>query len=365
MTLKVTAAIALSALVFLSCAGAPKAPKKQPEQPASGQTAGTSLGTAESNPDKDRAKELITGNPSGSAGSSTAPAGTTPPAGGTPPTTAAAPASTDVPPPAPGQMTPDEQAFLERYLNSLQYMVYYDDEAGVAKPVAKTAVSSANRYLIERLGMTVVDFDQIEKNKKDQAIAYQNETGGSIDIVQYLAQKFNADVYVEISLNVDEKADGGKFYATAKGSLKIFDPSTAQLLSTVAYQSPQAYSTVSQEAATQNAVAGGVFMVMPKLTEQTKSLIRNSLSNGIRYELILQNTADARAVSTFRRQLQKKVRLVEQSSYSPNETKMYVYTFQTKTFVEDAIYDAGERGGFPDIYLVYQRGKSFTFHTGM
>ncbi|MCX7023590.1 MAG: DUF6175 family protein [Spirochaetes bacterium] len=363
MIKKTAAIVALAAFLLASCASAPASrPAGKNTTGPNAEQPGTAAGT-QPNPEKDRAKELITGTPPSSGTAAASPSGST--ASATTPPAAAAPASTDVPPPAPGQMTPDEQAFLERYLAGLQYMVYYDEEAGVSRSVAKTAVTQANRYLIEKMGMTVVDFDQIEKNRKDQEKAYQNETGGSIDIIQYLAQKFNADVYVEISFNIDEKVDAGKFYSTAKGTLKIFDPSTAQLLGSVSFQSAQAFSQVSQDAATQNAVASSVWTVMPKMTDQAKALIRNSLSNGIRYEVLLQSTADARAVSTFRRQLAKKVRLVEQSSYSPAETKLYVFTFQQKTFVEDAIYDAAERGGFPDIYLVYQRGKSFTFHTGM
>jgi hypothetical protein len=146
--------------------------------------------------------------------------------------------------------------------------------------------------------------------------------------------------------------------------MKLYDTSTAQLLGSVAFQSPQAFSPATQEAAVQNAVTASVWTIMPKMTEQAKSLIRNSLSNGIRYEIVIQKTADSKVVSQFRRQLGRKVRLVEQASYSAGETKLYVFTFQNKTFVEDAVYDAAERAGYPDIYLVYQRGKSFTFNTG-
>jgi hypothetical protein len=32
--------------------------------------------------------------------------------------------------------------------------------------------------------------------------------------------------------------------------------------------------------------------------------------------------------------------------------------------VEDAVYAAADRAGLVDLYLVYNRGKSFTFNTG-
>ena len=349
MMRKITVFITLTAIFFASCASIPAAKS----------TENATDSNSNASMEKNRAKELITGNSTTSVASTSVESEQKPVEKDESNNLMEQVAA------VPGQLSAEEQSFLENHLARLQYMVYYDDETGVSPSIAKTAVSQANRYLLEKLGMTVIDFDQIEKNRKDQEIAYQNETGGSIDLIQYLAQKFNADAYVEISFTVDEKTENNKFYSTAKGSLKIFDPSTAQLLGSISFQSPQAFSPVSQDLATQNAVASSVWTVMPKTTEQTKSLIRNSLSNGIRYELILQNTADAKTLSSFRRQLSKKVRLVEQISYSPNETKLVLYTFQNKNYVEDAIWDSAERGGFPDIYLVYQRGKSFTFNTGM
>jgi len=271
----------------------------------------------------------------------------------------------DVPPPAPGVMTPEEEAFLNNYLARLQYMVYYDEAAGIDERNAKVAVNQANRYLLEKLGLSVVDFDQIEKNKKDQQAAYQSETGGSIDLIQYLAQKYNADVYVEVSFSSTPSSSGGKFYATAQGSMKIYDTSTAQLLGSVAFQSPQVMSTVSSDAAVANAVAASVWSAMPKMTEQTKVLVKNSMSRGIRYEVVIQNTPDSRQISTLRRALSRVVREVEQISYSPAETKLALYSFKSRDKIEDAMYDAADKAGMLDLYLLYSRGKAFTFNSGL
>jgi len=311
------------------------------ESPASGSTA-----------EKDRAKALIQGGSS------------VPPAGSAQSETAAPASTADVPPPLPGKLTPEEEAYLKSYLARLNYMVYYDEDAGISKSFAKTAVNQANRYLIEKQGLSVLDFDQIEQNKKDQQAAYQAETGGAIDLIQYLAQKYNADAYVEISFTVTASSTNGRHYASAQGSMKIFDTSTAQLLGSVAFQSPQAMSPVSQESAISNAVAASVWTAMPKMTDQTKALIQNSLSRGIRYEIVVQNTPDSRAMSDFRRALSRSMREVEQVSYSPGETKLNVYTFQNRDKVEDAVYAAADRAGMLDMYLVYNRGKSFTFNTG-
>lgn len=357
MNVKSLLTITACAAILASCVSSPKpaapapAPNTQPQtQPATSDS---------SQAMNDRAVALVQGGSSGSAattgGSSTG-------------STAASSASadtTDVPPPPPGVLTPEEEAYLNNYLARLQYMVYFDEKAGIDAQSAKTAVNQANRYLIEKLGLSVVDFDQIEKNKKDQQAAYQSETGGSIDLIQYLAQKYNADVYVEISFTSSSSASGGKFYATAQGSMKIYDTSTAQLLGSVAFQSPQVMSTTSTESAVGNAVAASVWSAMPKMTDQTKMLVKNSLARGIRYEVVIQKTPDSRQISTLRRALAKVVREVEQVSYAPGETKLALYTFKSRDKVEDALYDAADRAGMKDLYLVYSRGKAFTFNSGL
>lgn len=347
MNKRVTFVAVLAALLLASgCVSSPPPASAAPESSAPSSSA-----------DKDRAKALIQGGgDAGAAAKTPAPAAST--------TAPAATASSDVPPPPAGKLTPEEEAYLQNYLARLNYMVYYDEGAGIDKSYAKTAVNQANRYLVGQLGLSVVDFDQIEQNKKDQQAAYQAETGGAIDLIQFIAQKYNADAYVEISFTATPSAAGGRFYASAQGSMKIFDTSTAQLLGSVAFQSPQTMSPVSQEAAISNAVAASVWTAMPKMTDQTKALIRNSLSRGIRYEVVIQNTPDSRAVSDLRRALARSVREVEQVSYSPGETKLYVYTFQTGDKVEDAVYAAAERAGLPDLYLVFSRGKLLTFNTG-
>jgi hypothetical protein len=262
-------------------------------------------------------------------------------------------------------ITAEERAFLANYLNRLSYMVYYNDASGLDPRFAKMAVSQANRYLIEKLGLSVIDFDQIEKNKKDQLSAYQAETGGSIDMIQFLAQKFNADVYVEIDLKASGTGFPGNFSATAQGTMKIFETSTAVLLGSVAFMSPATFNPSSLDAAVGNAISASVWNAMPKVTEQTKALLANSFARGIRYELIVQKMPDARQASQLVRALGRKFKEVEQLSFSPGETRIAIFAFDTKARVQETIYDAGPSAMMPDIYLVYMRGKSFTFNSGL
>jgi hypothetical protein len=215
------------------------------------------------------------------------------------------------------------------------------------------------------MGLSVIDFDQIERNKVDQLNAYQSETGGTIDMIQYIAQKFNADVYVEIDLKSGAEGRPGSYTATAQGTMKIFETSTAALLGSIAFMSPPTFSPATADAAIANAVSAAVWQAMPKLTEQSKALIGASLSRGVRYELILQKTPDSKQISLFERQLARKFREVERLSFSPGETRFSIYTFQARGKVEAAIYDAAEATNLPDLYLVYMRGKSFTFNSGL
>ena len=263
-------------------------------------------------------------------------------------------------------LSPDEAKFLQTYLARMSYLVYYNESSGIDPQLAKAAVSQANRYLIEKLGLSVIDFDQIQKNKKDQMSAYQAETGGSIDIITYIAQKLNADIYLEIDAKTSFGGGPGGWSGSAQGSMKIFDASTAALLGSISFLSPQTFSPVSSDAAMMNAIAGAVWQAMPKVTEQSKALMTSSIATrGVRYELILQNTPDAKSIAQFQRNLSKKVREVEQLSYAPGESRFALYAFMPASRIQDAIYEAASAAGFPDSYLLYMRGKSYTFNTGL
>lgn len=311
-----------------------------------------------------RAQELVTGQ---SGGLAAAPATETATAPATQPATPAgstASSETDTPQFVPGQLSPEEEAFLENHIARLQYMVYYDREVEMQASIAKAAVAQANRYLIDRLGRTVMDMDQLERLKADHQTAFQAETGGSIDIMQYLAQKYNADVYVEISLSTETELRNNVHYAQARGSMKMYDTSTGQLLGSVPFQSPQVRANTT-EAAVANAVTASVWVGMPVMVEQSRNLIRGSMSNGVRYELIIQNPPDSRGMRDFRRALERYFRLVETASSSASEAQIHLYTFQTKSKVEDYIYDAADRAGLLDLQSVYSRGRSFVVNSGL
>ncbi len=263
-------------------------------------------------------------------------------------------------------LTPDEALFFQLYIDRLSYLVYYDENSGLDPQLAKAAVSQANRYLIEKQGLSPIDFEQIQRNKEDQMSAYRAETGGSIDIVTYIAQKLNADIYLEIDAKTTFGGGPGGWTGSAQGSMKIFDASTAVLLGSISFLSPQTFSPVSPEAAMMNAITASVWQSMPKVTEQAKALMGSAIARrGVRYELVLQNTPDPKAISQFEKRLAQRVREVERLSYAPGESRFVLYAFLPASKIQDAIYDAAAAAGFPDCYLLYMRGRSYTFNTGL
>jgi len=262
-------------------------------------------------------------------------------------------------------LSPTEQTFLANWLEHLNYLVFVAEGGRLDPSLAKMAVTQADRYLIEKMGLAVVDYDQVEKNKKDQVAAWQAETGGSISMLQFLARKYNADVYVEIDFSVKDVSAAGKFKAQAQGTMKIFDPTTAAMLGSIPYLGQEAFSPVSYEQASGNAIASAMWAVMPRLTAQAKELVKTSLGKGLRYELVINKTPDAKLMSGFRRALATKVREVEQLSYSPEETRLAVFAFLKPDKIQDLVFVAASQSGMPDLNLLYQRGRSLTFDSGL
>ncbi len=266
----------------------------------------------------------------------------------------------------PKNVTPKEAKLITGIISNLTYMVYYDEKT-VSNPfIAKTAVGMANRYLAEN-GFEYVDLDQIEQIKKDQAAAYEEETGRSVSMIQWIAGKLNADIYIEVSVDTSAKAKGGKYYGSASVSLKNFDASTGAGRGTAFYQTvPPAMSTVSTEDAVNNAVASATYNAIRKAVQQAKVYTEKDLVQGIKYSLVLQNTSDSKVMRAFMKGVERKVKSLRRISTSPAETKYEVRLVGRIEDLEDIVYDvAGNIPGLEGVSLVYQRGNSITFDTGL
>ncbi len=307
---------------------------------------GSGSGSATNEIERDRAERLVKQDPAASPAATASPAPANPGATGD------------------GEPTEADRRFLESYMASLKYMVYFDEDAGTPPSLMKAAVAQANRYLIQKAGTQPIDLEAIERKKADERSAYEAETGGSVDYIQFLAQKLNADAYVELSLSVTGEENNGKYYSTVSGSAKLYNASSGDLLGAIPMISPKSVGS-SRDAADTNAVTAAVWLIMPKLTEQARTLLEAAWKDGIRYDVVIQATADAKAVGQMRRQLGRKVRKVTQESFTAQETRWSVYAFMKGDAIEELMYEAAEFSGMKDAYLVYQRGKSFVFNTGL
>jgi hypothetical protein len=227
------------------------------------------------------------------------------------------------------------------------------------------AVGIANSYLANQ-GASVIDYSQIQAIKEDQQMAYEEQTGEEMTMIQWIAQKLNADIYIELDAETSGETEGGKHYGKAMITLKIFESSTGRLLGSVPYSSPRTFSQSSQQDAINNALQSSIYKAMEVAMNQAETYTEKALQDGIVYSVKMLNTADSRLMSDFRRKLGRKVEDVRTVSASPEETLYEIRFFGTVQDLEDLFYDVSETiPGLEGISLVYLRGKSVTFDTGL
>ncbi|MDA3939451.1 MAG: hypothetical protein PF693_09105 [Spirochaetia bacterium] len=267
---------------------------------------------------------------------------------------------------ASAEATPEEIALIDEIISKLSFMVYYDEESAADPFLVKTAVGMANRYLSEN-GMEYVDLGQIEQIKKDQAAAYEDETGQGVSMIQWIAGKLNADIYIEIVVDANSNTKNNRYYGSASVSLKNFDASTAAGRGSSYYQTvPPAMSTVSEGDALNNAVASATFNAIQKAVDQARAYTQKELTQGIKYDLVVQNTYDSRLMRDFMKKMERKVKSIKRISTSPEETKYEVRLIGQIEDLEDLVYDVSEGlPGLEGMSLVYQRGNSITFDSGL
>jgi hypothetical protein len=268
---------------------------------------------------------------------------------------------------AASDLSASEQKVIRDYIEHMTWMVYFAEKSTMDPFSAKAAVGIANEYLASN-SLEAIDLDQIEKLKSDKQKVYEAETGESISIVQWIAQKLNADAYIEIDGVVSGEATGKTYYGQASITLKAFEASTGRLLASAPWNSPKTMSTASAEAARINALQTSVYKAMPVAISQAKANMASALKDGIPFELVLQKTPDSRLVSAFRKKLleQELVKNVRAGSQSAEETRMQVFIVGTIDDLIDVVFDvSGKVPGLEGLTLVLQRGKSVTFNSGM
>ena len=263
------------------------------------------------------------------------------------------------------EVTPEEAKIIARYVDKMTYMVYFNESSGADPFYMKAAVGIANEFLASN-SMEAIDLQQVEALKKDRQKAYEEETGKSITMIQWLAQKLNADVYIEIDGVTSGESAGGKHYGQANITLKGFEASTGRLLGSQPWNSPKTFSTASQQAARINALQTSVYKAMPIVIGQAKAYMAKALKAGIKYEVIIHSTPDAKVMSAFRRRLVAKVKDVQTVSQTAEETRYFVFMIGSVEELVDTIFETADKvDGLQGLQQVLLRGKSVTFNSGM
>ena len=257
-----------------------------------------------------------------------------------------------------------KSAFLTNYIQNMTYMVFNAENSRVDRFLLKTAVDIANGYLINH-GYRMIDAKEVEKVKKDAALVYQENAVEGLSLIQFIAQKLNADVYMELDAVTEGGYESDGYYGSAKITLNIFNPSTGELLGSVPYTSPKTFSKVSTYDAQANAIQSTVYKALPIAIEQAKVLLAKAYAGGIRYEITINNSFDGKAMARFRNELKNHVLNLKTLHQSAAQTKYAAFLFGTIEDMETIVFNTAEAvPGFARLDLVMLRGKSLTFNTG-
>jgi 6-pyruvoyl-tetrahydropterin synthase len=244
-----------------------------------------------------------------------------------------------------GNVSEEEKNIILKYIDTLSFMVYYNENSLADKTMLKAAVSQANTVLT-RAGITVFDINRVEKLKSDQRTVYESSQSDAVSLIQWVAQKLNADIYVQVDVITGEKKDESTSSET--------DPLTIGVLTTDLF-----------DASTGQLLGSSSINIIAKDTNQAKEQMKKSLVRGMRYELIIQNTQDSRLMSSFLTAMKPKTKQIKVLSSSPAEYRYEVYYIGLLSDLEALIYSVSEKlPGLENISLVMASGKSLVMDTG-
>ncbi len=267
-------------------------------------------------------------------------------------------------------VTDAERRFISRYVGTMTYMVYFDDrslgdlgDGLVDRFTMQSGVAQANSFLVGQ-GKLVVDAAQVERLKEDQRLVYE-ESGQGVTLLQWIARRLNADVYIEIDAQVSTRTSGQGHNAIAAVTLSMYETSTGQILGSIVRRSPETFSRTSDADAVRNALQSTVFQAMPDAVAMSRRQMELALTRGIRYELTIQRPADARTMSRFRTEMLAVTRGIDTISSAPEEIRYAVFFIGGSDDLVDLIFGVSDRvPGLESVDLVLSRGRSITFDAG-
>lgn len=266
-----------------------------------------------------------------------------------------------------GEVTDDEKNTILKYLDTLSFMVYYNENSTANKNTLKSAVNQANMVLT-RSGITVFDIDRVEKAKDDQLKVFEEaKNNTAVNYIQWIAQKLNADVYAQVDLlegQISEESTDGEPKTIAILTTEIFDSSSGQLLGSFPVNILAATDKANNNL--NSLVLNVVEKAMTQAVIQAKEQMQKALVRGMRYDLTIQSTGDSRLMSRFLDKLKENVKQIKVLASSPNEYRYEVYYIGLLSDLESLIYKTTDTiAELINMRLVLSTGKSLTMDSGL
>lgn len=269
----------------------------------------------------------------------------------------------------PAGPSPAQKAFVAKYVDKLSYLVYFNEQAADKDPLPlKSAVAMANSWLTGQ-GLDVASTAQVDKLKKDRQMVYEEQAGEQASVIQWISQGLNADIYLEIDARLARESRGGNYYAQASVTIQMYETSTGQLLGgTPAVSGPQRMSGIDQVDADSKSLQDTVYSLMPRVLEQSKTLLGKQYANGIKYQVVIQKANDPDVIADFRGALKRQPNIsdVVTKAESENEVVMDVYMFGRVDDLGDTIRTVRSNVvGLEKMRQVQKRGKTLTYDSGL
>ena len=187
--------------------------------------------------------------------------------------------------------SPYEPLILDA-VDNLTYLVYFEPEKKrIQDEHARLCVNRVNNYLANR-EFEYIDLERITEIKQEYLTLYE-ETEGAVSVIQLIAQALNADVYIVVDGIVEgEGKKGDLYFASASIDLKAFESATGRGLGTETGYSGRLGLASGMDAAKRKGVEVAVEKAVEPTIELARSYMYKAFVKGIRYEVVVQGTAD-------------------------------------------------------------------------
>ncbi|MDC7127189.1 MAG: hypothetical protein PQJ46_16615 [Spirochaetales bacterium] len=264
------------------------------------------------------------------------------------------------------EFTESEKIKIKSYIDSMTYLIYFNDNPDVSDDLLKTAVFYANEYL-EKDGLNFIQLTDIEQILNKPQDVYLNETEGKVGFMQWAAYRVQADIYFNISTNVTVKKDDGKYFVDEKIVISCYDINTFNKLFDVESSTKNSsVSNVSEEDAIKKAFREIVPVCVSKALDEVRNNIVKAAINGFSYKIIIQKPENQEILEEFADNLSYKVKLLENVSTSPEQVIYDVLFIGEATELESLVCEtAATVEGLDSFRIVMQRENELSFNTGL